>query len=255
MSKRMKLFALAAAGVLVLVVGGAFAWYEFIRDDAPAEVSLAGALDTLNQNASATPGASTTASASATSDTTSAEAAGTLDGAWTVDASLGSFVGYRVGEELARVGVTTAVGRTTAVTGDLLVENSTVQSATITADMTKLTSDSNMRDGQLRRQGIETDTYPTSTFELTAPVELPDTIADGLPFTTTLVGNLTLHGVTREVSIPAEAQLSGDNLVVVGSLEIVFADYAIEKPSGASVVSIEDTGVMELQLFFARSGA
>jgi hypothetical protein len=39
----------------------------------------------------------------------------------------------------------------------------------------------------------------------------------------------------------------------VGSLEIVFADYAIEQPRGAAVVPIEDHGIMELQLILSRS--
>ena len=258
MSKRNKLIALAAGGAAVLIAGGTFVWYEFLRDDAPAEVSLAGALETLDEN-EATPSSTgataqpSAAATTATDDTTSTDAASGLDGTWTVDSSLGSFVGYRVGEELARIGVTTAVGRTTGVTGEIVVEGSTVQSATITADMTKLQSNSDQRDGQLRRQGIETNTYPTSTFELTQPVDLPEGLSDGQSFTATLTGNFTLHGVTREVSIPAEAQLSGDNLVVVGSIEILLADYEIQKPSGASVISIEDTGIMELQLFLARS--
>ena len=50
-----------------------------------------------------------------------------------------------------------------------------------------------------------------------------------------------------------EAQLTEGVIVVTGRLPIVFADYDIEKPSSFAVLSVEDNGVMELQLFFARA--
>jgi hypothetical protein len=39
-------------------------------------------------------------------------------------------------------------------------------------------------------------------------------------------------------------------VTVVGSIDIVFADYAIEQPTSFAVLSIEDHGTMELQLHF-----
>ena len=39
---------------------------------------------------------------------------------------------------------------------------------------------------------------------------------------------------------------------VVGSLDIVFADYGVSVPSAPIVVSAEDQGVVEFQLFFAQ---
>jgi hypothetical protein len=41
--------------------------------------------------------------------------------------------------------------------------------------------------------------------------------------------------------------------VVVGSTEILFADYNISQPRGMSVVSIENKGIMELQLVFGKA--
>jgi polyisoprenoid-binding protein YceI len=123
----------------------------------------------------------------------------------------------------------------------------------VTADLTGLTSDNSMRDGQLKRQGLETDTYPTATFALTDPIELDGVPADGETVTATAVGDLTLHGVTRSISIPLEGQFTNGYAVVVGSLDIAFADYQIPTPSSARVLSIEDRGVMELQLVFQQS--
>ena len=40
---------------------------------------------------------------------------------------------------------------------------------------------------------------------------------------------------------------------MTGTLPIVFADYGIVPPSSFVVLSIEDHGQMELQLFFTKS--
>jgi hypothetical protein len=78
------------------------------------------------------------------------------------------------------VGGHTAVGRTPKVTGSLTLAGSTVTAASITADLTVLVSDSAQRDDQLRRQAIQTDTFPTATFTLTQPIALGSLPADGV---------------------------------------------------------------------------
>ncbi len=182
-----------------------------------------------------------------------------LDGTWTVSTSIGSFsdfsdsfVGYRVNENLAQVGSTTAVGRTPDVSGSLTFSGSSVTAAAITADLTTLRSDKSMRDGQLRSQALQTDQFPTATFELTSPIALAGVQAAGQTLSATAQGKLTLHGVTRDVSIPLQAKLSGGVVTVIGSLTVQFADYAISPPRSMVVLSVDDFGVMEFQLHFTR---
>ncbi len=247
------LFAAAAAAA-------AGAWYLFGRPAAPSAVGL-GAEPT------GTPAATAAASADASAVPAGSDApvastgtAGSLDGTWTVDASIGSFddfsssfVGYRVQEELAGVGAATAVGRTTDVTGTLTLDGSTITAGEVEADLTTLRSDSDMRDGQLGRQGLETDQFPTATFVLAEPIELDAVPADGETISATGVGDLTLHGVTKRVEMPLEARLSGNVVTVVGSLPIAFGDYGMTAPESMRVVSIDENGVMELQLHFSRA--
>jgi len=260
MGSRSKLFGGLAAAVLLLVVGGSAFWYFVIRDDAPEKATLASALNSIASPAAggaATSAATTAAGAAGTAPaqattTGAAPTSSGLAGTWVPDTSKETFLGYRVVEELARIGTTTAVGRTSRVTGSVVINGSSLQSATITADMTTLKSDSNMRDGQLRNQGIEYSKFPTSTFEVTKAMALPEGLAAGQAVKTTLKGKLTLHGVTKDVSVPVEAQLKDGLLVVVGNIDITFADYAINKPQGASVLSIEDHGLMELQLILKK---
>ena len=163
----LRLFLIVVA-VAVLAAAAAGAWYLFMRPAAPAEVALAAVPtaaptdDTTEAPASEEPAAAESAAPAA-----SAAVATGLDGTWTVDPSIGSFddfsgsfVGYRVTEELVGIGTSTAVGRTPDVTGSLTLAGSTISEATFEADLTTLQSDSGMRDGQLGRQGLETDSLP-----------------------------------------------------------------------------------------------
>ncbi len=261
-SRRGPLVAIIA--VAVLLAAGAGVWYLFLRPAGPAPVSLA----TLPPASAATspeggqsPVAETTAPTPGTSPAASAATGGDgVSGAWAVDAGVGSFsdfsgsfVGYRVREELATIGATEAVGRTPDVTGSLTIDGTTVTAGEITADLTTLRSDESNRDRQLSRQALETGQFPSASFVLTAPVDLGSVPAEGETVDVTLPGDLTLHGVTRAVEVPAQARLQGGVITVVGSLPIAFADYDIEKPQSMVVLTVEDNGTLEFQVHFSRS--
>ena len=266
---------LAAVLVAVVAAGG---WYFFIRDDAPPPVNLEGAVASTQATATATAASTPTATPTPTATTEAtptrtataaptptatptsaatpaAEAASTrpegeLTGVWTLSDRGESFAGYRVREELATVGATTAVGRSSAISASLQFDGSAITAVDVEVDMTQLRSDQSRRDGALRQQAIETNTYPTSSFALTEPIPLDGVPAEGETISVTAVGDLTLHGVTRQVEIPLEGQLTDGLVVVIASIEIVFADYDIEKPRAGIVISVEDRGIMEFQLVF-----
>src|SRR5206468_7974334 len=120
----------------------------------------------------------------------------------------------------------------------------------VTVDMTTLQSDKAQRDDQLRERGLETDRFPTATFTLTQPIEVGEAPKDGEAIELTAVGDLTLHGVTKQVSVPLQAVLSGGEIQAVASLDVALADYDIEKPTGFLILSIADTGTIELHLLF-----
>jgi len=237
----------AALAVAVILGVGLGVWYLFFRPTGPAAVA----------DASLPPVPSTSSGATA-----KPLGSGGIDGTWNVDTSIGTFtgvkdtsgnfVGYRVQEQLAGIGANIAVGRTPKVSGSLSIAGTKVTAVTITADLTALQSDSDQRDGRLRDQGIQTGQFPTATFKLTTPIDLGTIPADGKEIAVTASGQLTLHGVTKDVQIPLKAKLSGSVIVVTGSLPITFADYSIEKPTSFKVLSIDDSGTMELQLFFSH---
>jgi polyisoprenoid-binding protein YceI len=244
---RSVLIRLALAVILVgIVAGGGYGlWILFLQPPGPAAV-----------NVSTVPIPSIAASGSGSLPTTPAS----FDGGWKVDTSIGSFsdstssfVGYRVQEQLANIGANTAVGRSPDVSGTLTLQGTTVTAVEVTANLATLKSNDDRRDGQLHRQALETDQFPTATFKLTQPIDLGAAPAEGQAVSVTATGDLTLHGQTKSVQIPLKAKRAGGVIAVTGSLEITFADFGIAKPTSFLVLSVQDHGTLELQLFFTRA--
>jgi polyisoprenoid-binding protein YceI len=260
---RSKLLTVGVATGLVVAALAAGVWYFYLRSDAPPPVSLASAIESLgtatpeaaavSEQTTATPATTSGSSSGTTGSAATGSNDGDLAGTWTVVQSDTSFVGYRVDETLANIGATTAVGRTGDVEGTLEYDGTTITSVDIIADLTTLTSDKSMRDGQLKTQAIETNKYPTATFKLTSPITVSEVPVDGETVTQTVAGELTLHGVTQPVTIEVQGAIQNGLLVVVGSTEIQFADYDIAQPVSMNVLGIADHGTMELQLVFQQS--
>ena len=252
---------LATAGIVAVIVAGiAFGgWYLLLRDDAPPPVDLAAAVASISTPApTSEPSASpTVAPAVATvgpaTATAAPEVAAGVEGTWTVSSAQQSFAGYRVIEELSSIGTNTAVGRTSDLTGALEFDGSTITAVDIEVNVASLSSDDNRRDRQLRERGLQTNNFPTATFSLTTPIDVDPMPSEGEPFAATVTGDLTLHGVTRPVSIELNGQLVDGLVVVVGSTELQFADFGIVAPTGLIVLSVEDHGILEFQLFFQRA--
>ena len=70
----------------------------------------------------------------------------------------------------------------------------------------------------------------------------------------TLTGDLSVHGVTKSVQIPAKAQLANGTIQVAGSLTFPLSDYGIVAPNiGGFVVSIADDGTLEFLVNFTKA--
>ena len=92
-----------------------------------------------------------------------------LDGQWNVvKGSPYNFTsaGFTIDEILPADKRTTS-GSTKEVTGQATISDSDVEAATITVDMTTLTTDKKVRDQNMKTKLFEVAKYPESTFELT----------------------------------------------------------------------------------------
>jgi polyisoprenoid-binding protein YceI len=175
-----------------------------------------------------------------------------LIGIWVIDASSSSYVGYRVKEELVKVGTFTAVGRTNLVNAELEYDGKSIVRVSVKADLRGLQSDNQYRDRALSNQAIETSKFPYTEFELAEEISIADNPEKNTIVEVNAKGTLNLHGVTNKVEIPLSGKLENDRLYIIGTLPIIFDQYDIAKPSSRSVLSIEDNGIMEISLVFIK---
>jgi hypothetical protein len=277
--------------VIGVVAVAAIGWWFLLRSAAPPAPDLASAVETASAaQTGSTVATSTTVTHPTTSSayetttttqapvattapttatavavattvpaTTTAVAAASTAGTWAVDTDIGSFsdftstwVGYRVQEVLGNgIGSATAVGRTPLVVGSVVLTDDAIEAVEVTADLRGLRSDKVYRDGKVR-SALHTDDHPTATFALLGPVTLGDLDGDGVSVDAVVPGTITINGMTGPVEVTLAATLVGDVVTVVGSFPIVFADHGIEAPGASIVVSVEDHGIVEFQLFLTR---
>lgn len=163
-----------------------------------------------------------------------------LAGSWPVTS--GSTAGYRVKEVLNGTDVT-VVGKTSKVSGSVTFAANTITAAEITVKVGDIATDSGSRDEYFRTSALETDIYPDATFALTKPIAATD-LSDGEVASFTASGTLTMHGVTKTVSVPMKAALAGKGAEVSGSIPVTFADYKVAAPS-LGFVTVEKKGSVE----------
>jgi polyisoprenoid-binding protein YceI len=80
---------------------------------------------------------------------------------------------------------------------------------------------------ELREIVLETAKYPEITFRST---DVAGKLVGG-QFEVKIGGDLTLHGVTRRIVIPAQVTLSGDTLRAVGEFTVNRGDYNVKATS------------------------
>lgn len=176
-----------------------------------------------------------------------------IDGTWTVSnrpSANGSSAGFTFDEVLPAERRTTS-GSTQGVKGTVVIEAGMITSGEITVDMTTISTDSDVRDNNVRRKIFETDTYPEATFTVTEPAEVSQLPEDGSVGQVELTGELTIHGQTHSVTHTFDAARSGDHLVVAGDVPVTRADYGVDSPEFVAA-KIADEGEINIRLNLSK---
>lgn len=166
---------------------------------------------------------------------------------------------YRVQEQLVGINfLSDAVGTTDAVTGTLVLapDGSVGTQSKILVDLRKLTSDQEMRDGYIRTRTLETEKYPMLEFVPKRVQGLPTPLPSppqpqALGFQ--MVGDLTLHGVTKEAVWSTVATLRGATVAGRATTTVLFSDFKIPKPSVPLLLSADDKIQLEVEFKLNRS--
>ena len=185
---------------------------------------------------------------------------GSLAGTWKV--ASGSEAGYRVREQFINQSAPTeAVARTTKVSGSLRIGSGPGPALTATAihftvDLSALVSQDRyatfqayQRDFFVRRVYLQTDQYPTADFT-SASATVSAAITRG-PVMVSIAGALNVHGVARNVTSELSAQLNGNEIEVVGSINVNMQDFGVGVPD-ISFTKAEPSVVIEYHLLLVR---
>jgi polyisoprenoid-binding protein YceI len=93
-------------------------------------------------------------------------------------------------------------------------------------------TDNESRDKELRHD-MHSDIYPNVEFELSSVNNIcpPIDLNQGKVCEITLIGNLSISGVKKEVTIPGSLLLSNNIYKVTGRFPVTWGEFGVEDPS------------------------
>ena len=127
-----------------------------------------------------------------------------------------------------------AEGRFARFSGDVLADPAVLTGGrvTLTIDASSLDTGIEMRDNHLRSSDFfEVERFPTVAFQ-SLRIEAAGRRA-------TVVGRLTLHGVTREIAVPIDVQITSTALVASGEFIVNRGEYGMNYNSFVNPIGNE----------------
>ena len=157
---------------------------------------------------------------------------------------------YRVREQLVGFDLPNdAIGRTSRVEGSIMIggDGKLVRdSSKFTIDLRTLESDQTRRDNFIRRNTIQTDSFPNAVFVPASAEGLPAALPATGEMTFALTGDLTIHGVTRPTTWQVKAKRIASGAVTgTATTEFKFGDFNMTIPKVGRVVSVDDKITLE----------
>jgi polyisoprenoid-binding protein YceI len=227
--RRLRLIAIVLAVLLVLAIGGGYAYLALKDRNAPPALTL--------------------------DNPALGHEAALPDGRWVLRSSE-SIVGFRAREKYFSVPVPSeVVGRTSVVRGTMETRGGSIVATSVVVDMRTLKTNDSRRDETLRSsRGPVWDRHPYGRFTLASqPVGL-DRLSSGSVADVVALGTLRIHDVDRRVEFPLQVQLSGERFQVVGRLRTTMTSFGFDPPSVVGLTTVRNGVTIEVKLTFVRSG-
>ena len=170
--------------------------------------------------------------------------------------SSASKASYRAHEQLVgRTLPSDAVGTSSSVSGSLVLapDGSIVaDQSKISVDLSKLQSDESRRDNFIKGTTLQTSRFPMATFVPREAQGLPSPLPTTGQATFQLIGDLTVHGVTRPVTWQVTAQFADTSVTGTATTGVNISDFGMSPPHVGPVLSIDDALTLELAFTAAR---
>jgi polyisoprenoid-binding protein YceI len=169
--------------------------------------------------------------------------------------SSGTSAGYRAREQSFFGEATDVVGTTTAVTGSIVLNargRIVPAQSTFIIDLRTLKSDQPENDQFIQENTLQTAQYPEAVFRVERVVGLPPVLPTSGTIHGSLVGNLTLHGVTRSTTWTGTATLDRRTVTVVATTPVTLTSFNISPPQ-MGPVSVDDAITLEINVRLTRT--
>jgi polyisoprenoid-binding protein YceI len=148
----------------------------------------------------------------------------------------------------------TVIGTTQQVAGEMLVDFNQPENTQVgmfQVNLRTLATDNEIRNRALRGQILQADKPENEIAEFVPSelVGLPSHIVEGQTLEFQMIGDLRLHGVTREVTFDVRLEnVTKSRLEGIASTTVKHSDFGITIPEAAGVAGISDEVKLEIGL-------
>lgn len=149
----------------------------------------------------------------------------------------------------------TAVGVTSQVQGGFTLnydDPAAGQFSQFVVDISTLKSNRSQRDRAIRKQWLESTTYPLATFDVREVRNFPADPQEGVPISFQLAGDMKVKETTQAVVWEVTATLEGDRLTGTATLETTLESFNIPVPSIANILRVTDGITLTLNFVMQR---
>ena len=149
-----------------------------------------------------------------------------------------------------------AVGATRSVNGEMVLEPDGAflpGTSRVVIDLRTLRSDQRQRDNYIQQNTLETAQFPTAELVPLQTLGLPLPLPSNAEVAFQIVGDLTVHGVTRQTVWDVAALLGEQEVTGLASTRVRMTDFGMTPPRAGPVVDIDDELTLELQFAVTRT--
>ena len=169
----------------------------------------------------------------------------------------GATARYLIREQLATLDFPNdAIGETGDVSGSIIFDAGgriVAPDSKIVVDLRGLKSDSDRRDGYVRSRSLETDTYPNAEFIISEAAGLSWPLPSQGEASFQLLGDMTVHGVTRPLTWDVAGSFDGDSFTGQARTNFTFEEFEIDVPRVRVVLSVDND--IRLEVDFTASAS
>ena len=166
-------------------------------------------------------------------------------------APTGNEARYRVQEQFLGVDFPNeAVGRTSSITGAIVLDAAgkvVPAQSRFTVDVTTLKSDQDGRDRQVQGRLLETAQFPKVEIAVKELRGFTYPIPASGEMKFELIGDLTIHGVTRPATWQVTASPKTGGLAGTATTAFKFTEFGMPQPQSMRLLSVEDNGKLEYE--------